>query len=185
MFLHPDFKEFRLASQVGRSVTLLAIRLLDVKVTNRISRPDKVANVPIVPTIQIIGGSHRLDPDGILSVDGGVRVEFRLQVKDEQASREPDAVVEVLYGADYATPKAPVPEEIGEAGLDAFARLNGLFNCWPYIRQEVDRLGSAMGLPFLLPLLRIEPKPPADAEQAVENTKDAPAKKGRAARKRR
>lgn len=184
MLLHPDAREYRLSALVGKSVTLLSIRLVGVRVENRLPRPDKMANVPIVPTIQIIGGSHRLDPEGVLSVDAGVRVEFRLQVEGEEHGREPDAVIEVTYGADYATPRAPVPEEIGEAGLSAFARLNGLFNCWPYIRQEIDRLGAAMGLPFLLPLLRVEPRAAEENEQKPEKKRKGPAERRRVVRKR-
>jgi hypothetical protein len=45
--------------------------------------------------------------------------------------------------------------EFEQANLDAFAKLNGMFNLWPYIREFVQAMSVRMGLPALtLPVYR-------------------------------
>ena len=81
-----------------------------------------------------------------------------------------------MFGAEYRLPSGPIPENIGAKGLQAFASINGPYNCWPYLRQEVDRLTSSCGHRLVLPLLRVEAKSPPP-----ELATDAP--KGEAAAK--
>jgi len=48
-------------------------------------------------------------------------------------------------------------EGITEAGCNEFARINGIFNAWPYWRELVQNTIARMGLPQLtLPVFRIE-----------------------------
>jgi hypothetical protein len=61
--------------------------------------------------------------------------------------------IELRYGfpdgLDFA------PEE-----LAAFARLNGVFNAWPYFREFLQSATTRMGLPqFVLPVFRVRKAP--------------------------
>lgn len=184
MVLTPEPRDVELASMVGRAVRLDAVYLVDARATNRFRGRDIPADTTFQTSFTIIEGRHRLGEKGPLVVEAGVRVEFRAPRGETAAAGEPDGVIEVVYGVEYTLPPGPVPAAIGEEGLRAFARLNGVFNSWPYIRQEVDRLGSSMGVPFLLPLLRIETKRPAPPTAGAPVKEEVPAeKKGRRVKK--
>lgn len=52
-----------------------------------------------------------------------------------------------------------VPERIG---LDEFARTNGLYNAWPFLRELVQSTTMRMGIaPLMLPMFRINRQTPA------------------------
>ncbi len=82
-----------------------------------------------------------------------------VKLRDEDGSESNDwtASVEVVMGALYSLPDAPIPDEIDEEAFLAFARVNGLYNCWPYLRVEVNRIAGSMNLALVLPTLRILP----------------------------
>lgn len=57
-------------------------------------------------------------------------------------------------------------EGFGPSHYDAFARVNGVYNAWPYWREFVQSAIGRMGLPPLaIPVFR----PTARAEQATQN----------------
>lgn len=132
---------------------------------------------PGAPQIDILTPKHRIVGPGCLLVEAGVKIEFAAAgAKRPERSKgsgrpkrpTPLVTIEVVYGAEYDLPKAPMPDFVQKRGLQDFAMLNGIYNSWPYLRQEVDRLTSSMGIRFVMPLLRI-------------NTKTAPTTTGPAA----
>jgi hypothetical protein len=110
--------------------------------------------------------------DKAIFVELGARVELRIATEDKEAAVEkgPSAIVDVMYGVLYRLPSAPIPELMNEEVFAAFARVNGLYNCWPYLRQEVQHLTAAMGTPFVLPTLRITSKPVPKDQEATTPT---------------
>lgn len=62
------------------------------------------------------------------------------------------------YVVSYALPAGKIPENLTPVMFEAFAKHNGLLNCWPYVRTQMSNLGNEVGLPITLPLLKIQPK---------------------------
>jgi hypothetical protein len=52
------------------------------------------------------------------------------------------------------------PENLGKENFEAFGRLNGLFNAWPYWREFVQSATNRMGVPpITVPALKVIGKP--------------------------
>lgn len=86
------------------------------------------------------------------SLSSVVGVKVKLTKKDATISYN------VEYQVNYALPNIPVPEGISEDMFDSFAKNNGLLNCWPYIRSQIGNLSNDVGVPVILPLLKIQSK---------------------------
>lgn len=87
----------------------------------------------------------------ILVAKNGVKVTFHPlggSPKDIHLS------IEVIMDAFYGLNPDKVAD-VSEKELADFAEINGLFNVWPYLRSEVERISASIRMPFTLPLLRI------------------------------
>jgi hypothetical protein len=66
--------------------------------------------------------------------------------------KEPELIVEATFRLQYKLGDSPYNEK----HLDAFSKVNGIFNAWPYWREFVQSTVSRMGLPTLvLPVLTV------------------------------
>ncbi len=60
--------------------------------------------------------------------------------------------IQATYGVYYSLPPHLKPTQ---QDVDEFARRNGMFNAWPYLRELLGNLSGKMGLPLPpLPLMR-------------------------------
>ena len=67
------------------------------------------------------------------------------------------STIRLVYGFSAPTP--------AQADLDAFAKVNGVYNAWPYLREIVQSTTMRMGIaPLMLPMFRVGPKPQAAAK---------------------
>ena len=98
--------------------------------------------------------------------------EEELEETDAEGKRPADVSIETVFAAEYRLPEGEMPESVREEGIPAFARLNGLINCWPYIRQEADHIAAQMRIPLLLPLLRVETRKPAAGKEGEQSPGD-------------
>lgn len=58
--------------------------------------------------------------------------------------------------ADYVVTYRVTSDTIDRGDLDSFARINGIFNAWPYWRERVHAMTNDMGLPKLVvPVFRV------------------------------
>ena len=168
--------ELRAAGQVAQNTEIISVRLVKVSLENKIS--------PIVEDgkqfdVRFDWGTepHLIPVPGLLVAHVWLRIDLAASNPTEakKSGDEPKSHGEVLahmelrFDLHYAIPKDPVPEDIEKAGgLEAFARWNALYNCWPYFRQEADRLGRSAGLPPIqLPLMMLSPAP-SGSEKKVE-----------------
>jgi hypothetical protein len=72
------------------------------------------------------------------------------------------ASVRATFEVRYSLPETFIAES---KDLDEFARVNVIFNAWPYFREFVQSTFARMLLgPVVLPLLRIESRPAEEAE---------------------
>ena len=86
----------------------------------------------------------------------GVLVTMNLRgfPKEEDSSEDQAAVFQIR--ADFAVEyKLLSPVDFDDAQLDAFGKMNGVFNTWPYWREFVQSILCRMGLPAItLPVLQ-------------------------------
>ena len=177
--------ELRVASQVAQNADIISVRLGKVSLENNIS--------PIVEDgkqfdVGFDWGTepHVIPAPGLLVARVWLRIDLAASNPAEAETSGGDskphseilAHMELRFDLHYAIPKDPVPEDIEKAGgLEAFARWNALYNCWPYFRQEADRLGRAAGLPPIrLPLMMLSPAP-SDSEKEAEGDETGQQKK--------
>jgi hypothetical protein len=65
----------------------------------------------------------------------------------------PTVVIQATFLVSYAIEK---PQEFSASHYQAFARINGIYNTWPYWREYVQSVTGRMGLPPLtLPVFRL------------------------------
>lgn len=166
------------AAKVAANVSLQSLHLLSAKVENTL--PYKGGRAEAAVRYSHESRGYELIQPRILLTKAAASVIVKLKGEDGSESNDWTASIEVVMGALYSLPDAPIPEEIDEAAFLAFARVNGLYNCWPYLRVEVNRIAGSMNLALVLPTLRILPA----TTTAGETTKRATAKAQAAGSKR-
>ena len=116
---------------------------------------------------ELVAGAHELD----------VAVSLFVSAKaDDSASGVDVFRIESVFHLRYTLSGDEVPNE---SQLEAFAKLNGIYNVWPYWREYVQSSSARMGLPpVVLPVLTVEaiqkmaqekPKEPAPTEDSPVN----------------
>lgn len=96
----------------------------------------------------------------------------------EGAEKKPAVEIQAVFMLVY---KAESLEGLKTENFDSFARINGIYNAWPYWREFVQSATTRMGLPSLtLPVFRIDareakttPKPPHSAERTKGSRRGA------------
>ena len=179
--------ELRAAGQVAQNAEIISVRLAKVSLENNISpivEDGKQFDVGfdwgtephLVPVPGLLVARVWLRVD--LAASNPAEAEADTSGDDPKSHSEVLAHMELRFDLHYAIPKDPVPEDIEKAGgLEAFARWNALYNCWPYFRQEADRLGRSAGLPPIqLPLMMLSPAP-SGSEKKAEDDKAGQQKK--------
>jgi hypothetical protein len=84
-------------------------------------------------------------------------VEPDAQVPQDLSSLTVYASVKASFEIRYKLPEGLVTES---KEFENFAKVNGLFNAWPYLREFVQNVFGRMNFPLIvLPLLRVGPPP--------------------------
>jgi hypothetical protein len=145
------------AARVAGNVRLSDVFLTGAQLANDLVREQPEGPVELKATVSHRYVNHKIVAQKVLLVEIGAKVEFRIRRSEEdgQKTSPPRISIDVVYAATYDLPNPPIPETITDEAFTAFARVNGLFNCWPYLRQEIHRLSAAMNIPLVLPTLRI------------------------------
>jgi len=177
--IHTSQEEMQAAAKVAANVSLQSLHLLSAKVEN--SLPYKGGRAEAAVRYSHESRGYDLIAPRILLTKAAASVIVKLKGEDGSESNDWTASIEVVMGALYSLPDAPIPDEIDEEAFLAFARVNGLYNCWPYLRVEVNRIAGSMNLGLVLPTLRILPA--ATTEGGA--TKRAAVKAGSAGSKKR
>ncbi len=128
----------------------------------------------------------KIDEQNLLKVSVEARVEF-LKNPDDVILDKPlpedklFALATVVYAASYMLPDDQIPEDIKEDCIPAFAELNGLYNCWPYLREKIQSVTSEMGIRYVLQTQRIvADKGPKEKKAKPSKTKAKPKPKVKA-----
>jgi preprotein translocase subunit SecB len=160
----PDTTDrLRLANAVVRRVQILDVRLVGSKLKCNIA-----SDAVLPAAVQLKYGfkvGHRYQPE---TQRLGVLVTFLVTAREGDGKDESDIfAVEAAFALEYGISG---DESVHPAEVAAFAKLNGLYNAWPYWREYVQSTVSRMGLPpVVLPVLTagtIEKMVREDEEQA-------------------
>lgn len=99
-----------------------------------------------------------------------VRANLDLRI-EEGDDKPPAATVKIQYELEY---RVPDDFKANRADLSAFAKVNGVFNAWPYFREIVQAATLRMDLPpVVLPVYRVPQQPKATP---TPSTAPAPSK---------
>jgi len=149
------------AARLGAVVDLVSIGLHHVEfdLTNPLVVP------PYSLDIELDVNWHHTEP--LILYDVTLELSSRGDARDDDdASGEAAVYFSAVLGffVVYALPD-PLPDDIGEAELEAFGRESATFAAWPYIRETVQSLTARSGIPPLsLEVLR---RPIVDASLAA------------------
>ena len=165
-------KEWRVASLVASVAELIEVRLAKVVANGGglgVMSLEQAGRISLLgPNVKAVASPGRLFVVvGVKLIIG--ELEENDAVEGEE-SPEP-AEIEVHFMADYTLPDDPPPELIEEEGYEPFAKLNGVTNLWPYLRQEVQNLSGAMGCPVVIPLFKAKREPPPKAKGTKKTAK--------------
>lgn len=95
-------------------------------------------------------------------------LEVRIDSSDAEQKRPPLAL-KVEYELKY---RVPPDFKATKAEISSFAKVNGVYNAWPYFREYVQTTVQRMNLPpVILPVYRIPPPP---KNPATASTGQAP-----------
>jgi len=159
----PD-SEFAAARGVAEHTTLVDVFLVGVDVDSNLhERVGVPTDFALQKQLGVLEPHYRVVDEQTLLVETGVDVDVELTAQESTDSGENAgeqqvlrASIRVVYALEYSLPEPPIPEFIEKEGFPAFAKLNGPYNAWPYIRQQVHHITSSMGVPMMLPLLRVQ-----------------------------
>lgn len=157
-----DRQKIVAASYVAKHAELRAVTIASLKTDGdprALIETKEMKSANIEPAFR----AHHTPTPGTLIVEVSVRVTLGARRATDSTHEQPPLTIDTAWRLEYAIPEEPVPDEAGDNPLQCFAELNGMTNCWPYVRVEVQRLTTAMGLPtFTMPLLVVR------AEEAEE-----------------
>lgn len=138
------------ASRISRRVDLSAIRLVEIHATSVF---DTTARMPLTPTYDHDCVPTRVDAEVIEVL---CKYKFKVRSSDTELA-EANMTYQVTYKLIGDEPTAP-------SDVEHFARANGAYHTWPFVRETIFSLTSKLGFPpYTLPVLSFmpRPKPPA------------------------
>jgi len=132
------------ASRVAKRVDIREIRLTDLQM-NLKGDPTKMG---LVPTYE-----HRCAPAKVEgnTIEVACSYTFKIRSEDEDlaAASMTYRIVYTLIG----------DEPADQSDIDQFAKANGAYHSWPFVREMIFSLTSKMGFPpYTLPVLVYRPK---------------------------
>jgi hypothetical protein len=159
----PDADDrLKLAGAIAKRVRIDDIRLVNSKVKREVLNDEDIPK-----TVRLDNGfkvTHRFDA---ATRHIHVLVLFFVCGRPETGEGEADIFrIESSFSLDY---RISGDEPAGVEEVAAFAKLNGIYNAWPYWREYVQSTASRMGLPpLVLPVISpgtIEKMVQADEER--------------------
>jgi len=151
------------------------VRIDDIRLVSSNLKRNVLSDEDIPKRVRLNNGfkvTHRFDAE---TKHIGVLVLFLVCGRPESGEGETDIFrIESSFSLDY---RMSGDEPAGVEEVAAFAKVNGIYNAWPYWREYVQSTASRMGLPpLVLPVLSpgtIEKMVQADEERTAtpEETK--------------
>lgn len=125
------------------------IRLIEASVKTNIRTATEAGEVDLAIDSSASVKDYTKDT-GIFSVVA----EINARLVPVESERDPAVSVRAAFELRYSLPK---DLKVSPAQLNTFARINGIFNAWPYWREFVQSTIARMNLPpVTLPVFRLE-----------------------------
>lgn len=169
--LNPTPEEMKAASAIAEVACLAQVRLNKSEATLLVDPRSLGGKLPVEVQFDLV----RFDAleEGRLLVEVRLDLDVHRQGKSKGSKVLTQvARVGLSLVAEYGIPKGPIPADIEREALPAFARYNGIFNCWPYFRAELQHVTAMMALPSfsLAPLVvRAEARTASVENQGVND----------------
>ena len=142
-------------SRIVSVVQIEDVRLREASCRSAV-RPSEVSPKLVAHPSWDVSITKTPDDDGALLISADFRLDVRTADKDEEM---PQAEVRGLFELSYRLPAA---ERFSAHELEEFARLNAVFNAWPYWRELVQASLTRMSMPVLtVPVYRVSSGNPA------------------------
>lgn len=168
IIVSPKRCDLQSAAAIASSAELKSVTLV------RLSTKGANSPAPSADDARIEFGMEKFEASepGRLTVDMALNVVMgKKPPSDDRPSEDAPQPLSfaLTFRAEYGLPEDPVPAEFGNNALQHFAALNGLTNCWPYFRQELQHLTTLMGLAaFTLPSLVVRAASDEGDDSGVE-----------------
>ena len=164
--ISPTRDEMQAAATVAQSTELVDVRLMSIDAKNNIDM--KTLRDKLYPELNIDLEKYDVTDDGRLLVFSRLTVTVYSSSDNNDKREAAVANINIQLLAEYQIPSGPVPEDIKENGLPAFAKFNGLYNSWPYFRSLLQQVTTYMGYPsFVLPVLIIRVEKSEGEKEAI------------------
>ena len=155
-----------LAAKVAQHVDICGVRLVD-----QAARMSQIVDEP--PKLRRSVREHRFTRDndkGVVRVD--VAFLFELAENTDESKKNPTVSMRATFAMFYEVKGL---SGFSDEEIDAFAKVNGAYNAWPFWREFVYSTMSRMGLPpIALPVFRVvEGEVKSDSEKTDGAEPDA------------
>lgn len=149
------------ASRISRRVEIVEMSLSEIRANRKI---DVGTGRRLTPTYEYDCVPTKVG-DGVIEV--ACSYSFKVHSSDQELA-EANMTYHIIY-------KLLGDEPAAESDIKQFARANGAYHSWPFVRETIFSLTSKMGFPpYTLPVLSFLPKPkpsaPASHETATSET---------------
>ena len=130
-------------------VQIEGVRLREASCRSAV-RPSEIAPKLVARPSWDVSVTKEPGDDGVLLINADFRLDVRIADEDEEALQ---AEVRGSFELSYRIPDA---ERFSTQELEAFARINAVFNAWPYWRELVQASLTRMSMPVLtVPVYRV------------------------------
>lgn len=131
------------------AVRIEDIRLVEAKVKTSVRSADDAGKVKLAIDKSAIVKEYTAD-DGIL----WVLAKINTRLIPVESEKSPVVSVKAVFELRYRLPKEL---KVSQEQLNTFAKINSMFNAWPYWREFVQNMVARMNLPpVTLPMFRLE-----------------------------
>jgi hypothetical protein len=162
----PDIERFKKSGLVAAGAMLHDVMLLKIAASRPPEETPQIGESACEMRIRHRMVESKLIDDTTLAVQIEGLLEFRQTEKPPNEQENIIGNIAVTYELRYQLPEGPFPEGVKES-LSDFGEINGLFNAWPYLRAKMQEISLDMGIPVVLPTLRISPRKSEGKAKAV------------------
>ena len=144
-------------SRIVSVVRIESVRLCEASFRSPV-RPSEIADAIGVKASQDAAVAELPGDDGLFLV----RTNFSMEVRGAGDEEELQAEVRGAFELSY---RLPTEESFSSEELQAFARVNAVFNAWPYWRELVQTALARMSMPVLtVPVFRLPTNGPSEGD---------------------
>lgn len=153
----PDDLAF--AAAVARVVELEDVRLVRVQAELNVS-VDELFSEECLLVISPI--QHRViysEENSVLDVEVGISASLCRPQQDNSTvptASKPLVTASATCALRYSLPASAPPAELRSRLFESFAKINGVYNAWPYLRNTIHDVTARLGIPpVVLPVYRV------------------------------